>query len=73
MKKWWLISEEDISAIAGILKTTINRIDDNCAKTGCLCDLRESPCSERYSDILHILESGLHETNFIPRDWNDPE
>lgn len=40
-------------------KKDLNHIDTECARSGCLCDLREAVCSQWISDVLHDFESGL--------------
>jgi len=71
--KWWLISDEDIQAVRKALDCAVRRQDERCAETGCMCDLDGSPHSAFYSDALHALDSGLHETDAVPEDYRQEE
>jgi hypothetical protein len=71
--KWWLISSDDIQIVIMALQAAIDAQDSRCAESGCMCDLRERPCSWNYSHALHVLESGLNETDCIPADFTKSE
>ena len=53
------ISEKVAKETGAMLQAFINHIDEDCAASGCLCDLRGSPCSSRVRAALHNFESGL--------------
>jgi hypothetical protein len=58
MKKY-VISEKVAKETADMLQAFIDHIDEECAASGCMCDLRGSPCSSLASTALHNFESGL--------------
>ena len=68
---WWLISDEGVKKIQETLECAIDHTDEDCAKSGCLCDLHGLLCFQYYSDALHALESGLHKTDAVPSDWKN--
>lgn len=57
--KLYKISEKVAKETAEMLQAYIKHIDNDCAESGCLCDLRGSPCSSRIRIALHNFESGL--------------
>lgn len=57
--KLFVINEETVKKIGDALKSYINHIDEECGRSGCLCDLRGAVCSQWISDVLHDFESGL--------------
>lgn len=65
---WYLISKEDERKIQSALQSAIDLVDDNCGKTGCMCDMKENPCSQFFQDSLHTLETGIHKTDAVPSD-----
>uniref|UniRef100_A0A6H1ZL74 Uncharacterized protein n=1 Tax=viral metagenome TaxID=1070528 RepID=A0A6H1ZL74_9ZZZZ len=66
--KWWLIKDEDVTELQEVLKCAIKERDDQCAASGCLCDLTNTYCSGWLRDALHALDSGCHSTDAIPAD-----
>jgi hypothetical protein len=70
--KWWLISDDDINKIRIEIKRGIEEIDDNCARTGCICDLAgQCLCSRGLRDALHYLDTGLYIADCIPADYKE--
>ena len=69
---WWLIEDETVQRIRLALQAAIERVNEQCARDGCLCDLGGNPCSQFYSDALHALDSGLNRTDAVPGDWLEP-
>jgi len=70
---WWLISDEDMQVIRNALQRAILRTEADCNKERCLCRYKGAPCSKFYSDALHTLDSGLHQTDAVPTDWQVKE
>jgi len=67
--KWWLIKDEDVKEIREVLEHGIKERDDQCAASGCLCDLTNTYCSGWLRDALHTLDNGCHTTDVIPEDY----
>ena len=70
--KWWLVSDEDVQKIRAALEAAEDLQEEQCGNYGCLCDLRGKTCWQFYTDAIHALDSGLHETDAIPADWQVP-
>ena len=51
--KWFLISADVVEQIRNALVAAEDYVDERCAETGCMCDLRGSMCSKRYTDVVH--------------------
>lgn len=68
--KWWLISSEDIQEIREVLEIQIKEVDDQCASTGCMCDLQgQCLCSRPLRDALHHLDTGCHVIDAVASDF----
>jgi len=57
--KQFVIDEEIVKEVSNALQSYIGHIDEDCATSGCMCDLRGEVCSQHISDILHNFESHL--------------
>ena len=55
----YLIDEQTVMVVREALQAAIDRVDERCGETGCMCDMRGSPCSQYWSDALHELDSNL--------------
>lgn len=56
MKKCWIISDKDLKKIKFALEEAVREIDDNCASTGCTCDLQgQCLCSRIQRDALNTI------------------
>ena len=66
---WFLIDRETMEQVRRALLTAEEHIDEDCARSGCLCDLCGDRCSQRYTDAIHALDTGLHTTDAVPSDW----
>jgi phosphosulfolactate synthase (CoM biosynthesis protein A) len=58
-KKQFVIDEELVKDISNTLQAFIDYIDEDCARSGCMCDLRGEVCSQHISDVLHNFDSSL--------------
>jgi phosphosulfolactate synthase (CoM biosynthesis protein A) len=58
-KKKFVIDEELVKDISNTLQAFIDHIDADCARSGCMCDLRGEVCSQYISDVLHNFDSCL--------------
>ena len=58
-KKLFIIDEDIVKEVSGALQGFIEHIDDDCSRSGCMCDLRGDVCSQGIRDVLHHLDSGL--------------
>lgn len=67
--EWWLIPADTILVLQDILECAIEHVNEECGRTGCLCDIHGSLCSEPYSDALRMLDSSIHNTNKIPDEF----
>jgi len=64
---WWLMPDRVVQDVKVMLKCAIEKVDDRCGETGCMCDLRGSYCSQPYQDALNAVESGLRKDELIGR------
>ena len=55
----FLIPRTTVEKVTQALLAAIEHVDGDCRSSGCLCDLRKSPCSQFYKDALHHFETGL--------------
>ena len=58
-KKQFLIDEDLVKKISKTLQAFIEHIDEDCIRSGCMCDLRGELCSQHIRDTLHDFDSGL--------------
>lgn len=58
-EKKYIINEDMVKAISKALQGYIEHIDEDCSRSGCMCDLRGEVCSQNISDVLHDFDSGL--------------
>ena len=58
-KKQFLINEDIVKEVSKALQAFIDHIDEDCYRSGCMCDLRGNWCSQHISDVLHNFESSL--------------
>jgi len=68
-KEWFLVDMETIEQVRHALLAAEKHVDEDCARSGCLCDLCGDRCSQRYTDAIHALDTGLHTTDAVPSDW----
>ena len=59
-KKKFVIKEDLVKEVSNTLQAFINHINEDCARSGCMCDLRGEFCSQHISDVLYNFESSLH-------------
>jgi len=59
IERKFIIYEDVTKEVVTALEAFIKHIDEDCAKSGCMCDLRGEVCSQHISDVLHHFESGL--------------
>ena len=55
----FIIREDIQKEVVKALEAFIDHIDEDCATSGCMCDLRGEICSFRISKILHDFETDL--------------
>jgi hypothetical protein len=58
-KKKFVIDEELVKEVSNALQAFIDRIDVDCTRSGCMCDLRGEVCSQRIRNVLHNFDSSL--------------
>jgi hypothetical protein len=63
-KKKFVIDKDTVKEISNTLQAFIDRIDDDCSRSGCMCDLRGELCSQRIRNVLHDFDSGLLLANY---------
>ena len=57
--KMFAINEKIVKKVSKALARYRDVIDENCARSGCTCDLRDRVCSQWISDVLHDFDTGL--------------
>jgi len=58
-KKQFVVNEDTVKEVSNALEAFIEHIDDDCAHSGCMCDLRGEVCSQHIRNVLHDFDSGL--------------
>ena len=58
-KKQFVVNEDIVKEVSNALEAFIEHIDDDCAHSGCMCDLRGEVCSQHIRNVLHDFDSGL--------------
>jgi len=58
-KKQFVVNEDIAKEVSNALEAFIEHIDDDCAHSGCMCDLRGEVCSQHIRNVLHDFDSGL--------------
>lgn len=58
-KKLFTIDEDTAKEVSNMLQGFIEHIDEDCSRSGCMCDLRGDVCSQCICDVLHHFDSGL--------------
>lgn len=58
-KKKFVCDEDVVKAVSKTIQAYIDHIDEDCARSGCMCDLRGDVCSQRVRNVLHDFESML--------------
>ena len=70
LKKWWLISDEDVKKIRSALQAPTHEINNfNCPTGWDSCDGCDG--DEKRHNAIHTLDSGLHKTDCIPDDFKE--
>lgn len=64
MEKKFEINEDVVKEVSNALEAFIDHIDDDCASSGCMCDLRGEACSQRIRNVLHNFDSNLRLSNY---------
>jgi hypothetical protein len=59
LEKKFVIKEDLVKEVSNALQAFIGHIDDDCASSGCLCDLRGVAYSQHIRNVLHNFESSL--------------
>ena len=72
-KKKFVIEEDLVKEVSKTLQAFINHIDADCARSGCMCDLREEVCSQHISDVLYNFESSLRLVESSQKEVNEKE
>lgn len=70
--RWFLISEEMVKTIQGILEAEQRNEVDECGRSGCCCDLYGKPeneCGASLERVQHDFNTGLHTTDAVPADF----
>lgn len=68
-KIWRLIPDETVSKIDDALTCAMEKQQEDCESTGCLCDMYPTPtCWSIYESSLYELHSFLNETDAIPNE-----
>lgn len=57
--KHFSISEKVVKEVVKMLIAYRDETDAQCARTGCMCDLRGKSCSQSIREVLLDFESGL--------------
>lgn len=60
-RKNYLVSEEMVKEVTNMLEAYIGHIDDDCAATGCMCDLRGDECSRLVKETVKKFKADLME------------
>jgi hypothetical protein len=63
-KKKFVIDEDTVKEISNTLQAFIDHIDDDCTRSGCMCDFRGEVCSQRIRNVLHNFDSGCSLLNY---------
>jgi hypothetical protein len=58
-KKKFVIEEDVVKAVSETIQAYIDHLDEDCARSGCMCDLRGEVCSQRVRNVLHDFDSRL--------------
>lgn len=58
-KKKFVIDEDIVKEVSKVLQAFIDHIDADCARSGCMCDLREDLCSQPIREVLYDFDSSL--------------
>lgn len=52
-----MIDEDIVKEVSNALQAYIDHTDDDCSRSGCMCDLRGELCSQRIRNVLHNFDS----------------
>lgn len=63
-KNKFVIGGEIVKEVSNTLQAYIDHVDDDCSRSGCMCDLRGEVCSQRIRNVLHDFDSGLLLANY---------
>ena len=55
----FIISKDVVEEVSKALRAFINHIDADCARSGCMCDLRGEACSYGISVVLRNFETSI--------------
>lgn len=55
----FIIGKDVVEEVSEALQAFIDHIDTDCARSGCMCDLRGEACSHRISVVLRNFETSV--------------
>ena len=55
----FLIPKDVIDKVRNCLISYENHVDEDCARSGCMCDLSKPGCSQWIKDVIHDFDTSL--------------
>ena len=54
------LKQSTCTAIIDTLDAYAEHINDDCGRTGCMCDLRGDLCSQWVTDLIDVIKNEIH-------------